>query len=138
MDQSIQKTDWWVRVVTVGINSLLSSIFAFSTDLRTKTPHSLFCNFRAPFTTRWSGSRVQAWGQVRAPACHLAITPQGCLRKQLKVLTEKSIDKLLGQRSSTAWAGQTGKHKQSMFSSLQWLLTSTCSLEGNVLPLLLC
>ena len=37
------------------------------------------------FTTRWSGGRVQVWVQVQAPACHLAITPEGCSRRQSKV-----------------------------------------------------
>ena len=45
-----------------GINSQLSSILAFSTDLkRIQTLHSLFRVFRTDkiFTIHWSGGRVQ-------------------------------------------------------------------------------
>ena len=74
-------------------------------------------------TTHWSGCRVQVWVHVQAPACHLAITPKGCLRRQSKVLTAKSMAQLLGQRSCNAWAGLTGKHKHRVFPSwLQLLL----------------
>ena len=34
------------------------------------------------FTTSWSGGRVQVWAEVQAPACHLAITPEGYSRRQ--------------------------------------------------------
>ena len=45
---------------------------------RIETPHSLCCDFWGykTFTTRWSGGTVQVWVQVRAPACHLAISPK--------------------------------------------------------------
>ena len=57
-------------------HSLLSSISAFSTDLKE--------HFGADktFTTRCSGSRVQVWVQVWAPACYLAITLEGYIRRQ--------------------------------------------------------
>ena len=42
---------------------------------------------------------------------HLAITPKGSCRRQSKVLTAKSIAKLLEPRSGTAWAGRAGKHE---------------------------
>ena len=74
----------WMRV---DINSALSSISAFAMDLkRIQTPHTLFFDFGADksFTTRWSGGRVQVWVQVRAPAGHLAITSEGCSRRQFK------------------------------------------------------
>ena len=61
------KATWWMRV---GIDSPLSSISAFSTDLkRIWTPHLLFWDFWADktFTTRWSGGKVQFWVQVLAP-----------------------------------------------------------------------
>ena len=70
------------------------------------------------FTTHQSGGRVQVWVQVPAPASHLAITPKGDSRRQSKDLTTKSMAKLLGPHSSTAWAGWTGKHKHRAFSSL--------------------
>ena len=72
----------------VDIVSVMPSISAFLTDpKRIQTPHSLFWDFWADksFTTCWSGCRVQGWVQVQAPACHLAITPEGCSRRQLKV-----------------------------------------------------
>ena len=102
----------WGLPVRVGIESLLSSISAFSTDLKSiQTPHSLFRDFGADktFTTRCSGARVQVLVQVRAPAFHLKITPEGYSRRQTKVLTTKSMIKRMGQCSGTAWAGRTGK-----------------------------
>ena len=54
--------------------------FGIFNDLkRFQTPHSLFTDLEADktSTTRWSGSRVQVWVQLQAPACHLAITPEG-------------------------------------------------------------
>ena len=69
--------------------------------------------------------------------CHLAITPKGYSRRQLKVLAAKSMAKLLGPRSGIAWAGWTGEHKHRVFPSRQQsLLAATGSLEENVLPLL--
>ena len=70
-----------------------------------------------------SGSRVQVWVQVEAPAGHLAFTPEGSSRGQSKVLsqlsTAKSMAKLLVQ--------QLG---------LQTQLAATSLLKKNVLPLL--
>ena len=95
---------------------------------RFQIPHRLlFWGFGADktFTTRWSGWRVQVWVQVQAPACHLAITPEGYSRRQSKVLTAKSIAELLGPRSGTARAGQTGWHKNRAFPS-RWQTGSHC------------
>ena len=50
-------------------------------------------------------------------AGHLAITPEGYSRRQSKDLTAKSMAKLLGQRSGTAWAGLTGEHKHRAFQT---------------------
>ena len=89
---------------------------------------------RQTFAIGLSGDRVQVWLQVQASAGHLAITPKGYsrLRRQSKVLTAKSMAKLLGQGSCTAWAGQ---HNYRAFLSLQQSLwTATCSLEENMLP----
>ena len=58
----------------------------------------------------------------------MAITPKSYSRIQSKNLTAKSMAKLLGQRSSTAWAGWSGMHKH-------WALTGL--LEEKGLPLLL-
>ena len=70
-------------------------------------------------------------------AGHLAITPEGYSRRQSKDLTAKSMAKLLGPRSCTAWAGLTGEYKHSAFPSRrQSLLAATDSLEENMLPLL--
>ena len=38
-------------------------------------------------------------------AAHLAIAPEGCSRGQSKFLAAKSMAKLFGQHSCTAWAG---------------------------------
>ena len=59
------------KVTSLGSNS------ASVTDLkRIETLHSLCCDFEGykTFTTCWSGSRVQVWVQVWAPAGHLAIS----------------------------------------------------------------
>ena len=86
------------------------------------------------FTTRQSGCRVQVWVQVLAPACHLAITPEGYSTRQSKVVTAKSIAELEGHSSGTAWAGRTGEHKHREFpSQLQLLLAAAGSLEEEVL-----
>ena len=52
---------------------------------------------------------------------------------------QKSMAKLFGQRSSTAWAGLTGEHTDkysAVPSLLQLLLAATSSLQEDVLPLL--
>ena len=132
---------WQVRV---DIDSLLSSISAVVSDRKIiHTPDRLFWGFRADqiSTTYCSGCRVQVWVQDQAPAGHLAITAKGQSRRQSKVLTAKSMAKLLGPSSSNAWAGWTGnsgKHKHREFPSLrQLLLAATSSLEEKLLPLLL-
>ena len=51
-------------------------------------------------------------------AGHLAITPEGYTKRQLNVLTAKSIAILLGLRSCTAWVGLRGKHKHRVFPSV--------------------
>ena len=104
-------TDSLIAVLSFGVFGV------FNRPKRIKTPHRLFWDLRADktFTTRWSGGRVQVWVQVRAPACHLAITPEGYSRRQSKDLTAKSIAELLGPRSGTAWAGRTAgarEHKK--------------------------
>ena len=127
---------WWMRV---DMDSPLSSILEVSTDLkRIQTPQSSLWDFWADqtFTTSWSGGRDQVWAQVQASPCHLAIIPKVCSRRQSKVLTAKSMAELLGVCSCTAWAGQTGKHRNRVFPSLlQLLLAATCPLEENGLPL---
>ena len=118
------------------------SISAFLTDLkRFQTPHSLFWDFRAnkSFPTSWSGGRLEVWVQVWAPAGHPEITPEGYSRRQSKVLTAKSIAKLLEQRSGTAWAGWPGEVKHREFLSQWQSLRDTAAtglLEENMLPLL--
>ena len=54
--------------MSVGMDSHLSSISAFLTNLKTQCPHSIFRDFRADktFTACWSGCRVQVWVQVQA------------------------------------------------------------------------
>ena len=133
---------------------MLASIFAFqnSTDLRrVQTPYSLFRDFGADktYTTQWSGvnaavdfkfeSKFKAY--FKPHASHLAITPEGHSRRQLKVLTAKSIAELLehclSAKSGTALAGWMGKHKHKVFpSQLQSLLAMTGSLEEKLSPLL--
>ena len=87
----------------------LAPISASSTDLkRNQTPHSLFRSFRAdnPFQLVDQETEFNLESklkQVLAPVNHLAITPEGCSRRHSKVLTAKSLAKLLGQLSSTLW-----------------------------------
>ena len=95
---------------------------------RIQTPHRFIWVFGAEktFATRWSGGRVQ----VRAAACHLAITPEGYSRRELKVLTAKSMAELLRARFGTAWAGRTDEIKHRAFSSQrQSLRAATGSLR---------
>ena len=64
----------------------------------------------------------------------MATTPKSYSRIQSKNLTAKSMAKLLGQCSSTAWEGWTGEHRHRVFPSLlQLLLAETGSLEENLL-----
>ena len=114
----------------------MNQLFPSSTDLRRiQTPHSLFRAFRSSkiFTICWSrqsSCRIQVWVQLWAPAGHLEITPQYYFRRQLKVLGAKSMAEPLGQRSSTAWADMTSKHKHRVFPTWwQSLLAATGSLE---------
>ena len=113
-------------------HSLQSSISAFSTDLKE------FKHFGADktFTTRCSGSRVQVWVQV-SPCLLSGNHSRRLYQKTIrwsKVLTTKSKAKLLGQRSGTAWADWTCKHKHRIFPSLQQsLLAATSLLEKNML-----
>ena len=115
----------------VWINSPLVSISASSADLkRIETLHSLFRDFGANETfptTSWS-----VWVQVPVPAGHLAVTPEGYSRRQLKVLTAKPTAKLLGPCSGTAWAGWKGGHKHRVSLSWQQLLQQW---QAHVLPL---
>ena len=61
-----------------------------------------------------------------------------CSRRQSKVLSEISMAKRLGQRSSTALAGQMGKHKHNTFTSrLQSMLAATGSLPRRATTLLI-
>ena len=87
---------------------------------RIQTPHRLFCGFGAhkTFTPHWSDGRV--WVHVQAPAALLviwqllqrAIPDSRRYSRQSKVLAAKSITKPMGQRSCTAWAGQTPTDEQ--------------------------
>ena len=114
--------------VRVDINSPLSSIWAFSMDLkRIQTSPCLFWDFGADktFTTCWSGGRVYVWVQVWAPAGHLAIIPEDYSRRQSKVLTAKSMAKVLGQRSGTACqVGRVGR--ASKVTRCFWVSCSRC------------
>ena len=97
--------------------------FGIFTDLkRIQTPNNFSVTLWGDslynlFQSCWSGGRVQVWVQVRAPACHLAITPKYSFRGQAKVSTAKSMAELLGQRSGTVFVGLTGKRKHTAFSS---------------------
>ena len=95
-----QKTDtvtssravWWMMV---GINSQLSSILAFLTELkRIQTANSSPCQSSGNHSRR-------------------------LFQKTIEDLTAKSMAELLGPRSGTAWAGWTGKHKHRVFPSQQ-------------------
>ena len=74
-DQSVKP----VLGMSLGKVTLLGSNLASVTDIsRIETPHSLCCDFGGykTFRTCWSGSTVQVWVQVWAPAIHLAISPK--------------------------------------------------------------
>ena len=131
----------------LGNNSLLSSIFASSTDQNlSKKEIKLHTDFRADknFRTCWSGCRVQVWVQVQVPACHLrlAIISEGYCRQQslAEVLTSKSMTELLGQCSCTAWAGwePLGGRAQNTECFLVCCSTAATggSLDEKVLPFL--
>ena len=99
---------WPAALVDKGWNGL-TAVLNFGVEFlkRIQTPHKLFWDFRADktfalFATRWSGSRVQVWIQVQAPAGHLKITSEGYSRRQSQVLTAKSMAELFGQRSGKA------------------------------------
>ena len=86
----------------VGIDAQLSSISAFSTDLKTLEqikPIGQAAEFK--FESKLEPLQV-IWQSF----------PKAYLTRQSKVLTAKSIAELLGPRSNTAWAGRTGKHIQ--------------------------
>ena len=95
----------------VYIESLLSSVSVFSTDLKwIQTPHTLFLDFRADrtFLTRWSASRDQVWVQVRVPAWQ---SPQKAI----------PVDKRrfwLQNQWPSSWAVWTGKHRHRVFPSI--------------------
>ena len=75
--------DGWYRLTAV--QPVLSSILAFSKEFKPHTIYwTLFWGFGADknSTIHGSGGRVQVWVQVWAPACHLAITPEGYSRRQ--------------------------------------------------------
>ena len=55
----------------------------------------------------------------------------------IKLLIVKSMAKLPGPRSGTAWAGRTGENKRTAFQSQPALLAMTGSIEESVLPLVL-
>ena len=122
---------WWTRV---RINSQLSSISAFLTDLKIiQTPHThtVYSGISEQIKpswvmTRWSGGsrprQSSSLSQVPVPSCHLAITPEGYSRRRSKILTTKSMAELLEQRFGTAW---TGEHKINKIFGL--LLEQFCS-----------
>ena len=92
-----------------------------------------------------SGGRVQVWVQIRAPAGHLAITPEGYLRRQSKVLTAKpSNGQALGHALRHSLGGSDGRAQtQGVRGSApgsrcgpRQARSSSRSLEENVLPLL--
>ena len=63
----------------------------------------------------------------------LAITPEGCSRRQSKLFIANSIPELLDSCPCTAWVGWTGKHKHRVCLSLwQLLVAATCLLEKNL------
>ena len=103
-----KRSGWWAwGLVSTHRGYPRFRRFQISTDSkRIETPHRLFWNFGVDktSTTHWSGGRVQVWVQVQAPACHLAITPEGYSRSYSNGSKAKSMAELLGPRSGTAWA----------------------------------
>ena len=65
--------------------------------------------------------------------------PQACRRLSQKSIEDfdcKINDWVLGQRSCTAWVGQTGEHKHRAFQSRRQSLLAATALEENMLPFL--
>ena len=107
---------------------------------RIQTPYNLFCGLRGKILynslIRQSSSLSPKFPSS-AHSCHLAITPEGCSKKQSNVLSTESMALLFGQRYGTAWAGLKGKHRHWTFpSKLQSLWSTTRLLQEEVLPLL--
>ena len=98
-------------------------------------PHNLLRDFGADktSTTCWSGGRVQVWVQIRAPAGHLAITPEGYSRRQL-VLRVKFW--LQNQWPSSWGRAPAQLGRVGLASRRQSLQAATGSLEQNMPPFL--
>ena len=100
----------------VGIDSLLSSILAFSTDLLVK-------EFKLHTDYSWITEQIkplQPVGQtaefkVESKFKPLPVIWSDYSRRQSKVLTAKSMAQLLGRRSCTALACLTGDHLTERF-----------------------
>ena len=94
-----QRIHWsYINVPCVCSNAMkLWGLISRNQSSNRSLCQSLFRDFWADktFPTRWSGGRVQVWVQVWAPASHLAITLKGFFRRQLKVLTARSMVKKL-------------------------------------------
>ena len=100
----------WKRLsawLDFGIFNRPKSIQAANTFFQELWSRKNLCN---SLVWTCSGGKVQVWVQVQAPAGHLAIPPKGYSRRELKILTAKSMAELLEQRSSPAWAGRMGEH----------------------------
>ena len=93
-----------------------------STDLkRIQTPHSFYCDFRGdkPVLVNYYWLvRQFAFESSSSPRESSGHRSKGCSGRQSKVLTAKSMVKLLGPRSGTVLADVTGKRKRSALGEL--------------------
>ena len=118
----------------VGIDLLLSSFWVFLMDLKSiQTTHSLFRDSRGvqTFTTRCQQAEFTFESKFRLLPVIWQSLPKAMIvfwnsivfwndsRRQSKVLTAKSMAKLMGQCSGMLWASRTGKHKHRTFP--RWL-----------------
>ena len=56
---------------------------------------------------------------------------QGYSRRQLKVLTAKSMADLVGQHSGRGWAGQRGKYKHRVFTVTVFEFAAVAATAGQ-------
>ena len=110
---------WGMRV---GSDSPLASILASSTDRKKIVSTQFIQRIRSrqyPCNSLVR-CRVQVWVQVWAPACHLAITPEGCSRRQSVVFTSNEWPSSWG--SAPAQLGLVGRAST---------YTGRCQVDGS-------
>ena len=114
--------------MSVGFNLPLSSISAFSADLKEiklHTDYSGISEQTKPLQPIGQAADFKFESKFKPGQVICQSLPKAILED--KVLTSKSIAELLGQLSCSAWAGQMGKHKHRVYPSRQNLLLAVTS-----------